>query len=152
MTCLVWLLVLIAGIVLVMSLIRWFEQTLEAARHGWWNKLLLLVVCPPAVWFYPSSVSAGRPTAVPLHEPVRGFGLSKERKTAGAGQPAGEAPQRVVPVADEDGPPPGTPAEFLVKPVVPEKPARRREALVDPEKIAKLRQKMREQGMLGEDE
>lgn len=151
MTCLVWLLVLMGGIVLIMSLIRWFEQTMEAVRHGWWNKLFLLVVCPPAVWFYPSNVSAGRPTAVPLHEPVRGFGIPKDRKPAEPREPAPETPQRVLPVSDDDGPPPGTPPEFLVKPVVPEKPVRRTKPAVDPDKLAKLKQKMREQGMLGDE-
>jgi hypothetical protein len=46
-----------------------------------------------------------------------------------------------------DQPPPGTPAEFLGMPVVPPKKKTAKPA-VDPEKIAKLRQKMREQGML----
>ena len=53
---------------------------------------------------------------------------------------------RLAPPAD--GPPPGTPSEFLGLPKIPPK---KKPAAVDPDKLAKLRQKMREQGMLPEE-
>lgn len=134
MDCIVWLLILAMGIGLMLSLIRWFEQVTEAVRSGWWNKTFLLVLFPPACWFFPSRVSAGRPTAVPLHEPVRGFGgLGKIKIAEG-----------------DDGPPPGTPKEFLEKPKVPPKKPRASSG-VDPDKIARLKQKMKEQGMMDEE-
>ena len=155
--CFVWLLVLGGGVFVVLSLIRWFEQVTEAVERGWWNKTAVLLVVPPAVWFFPSRVSAGRPTPVPRHEPVRGRGSvpkpkpdaaapkGGERATTG-GDPAPAAPRTV---ATTDGPPPGTPAEFIGLPKIP--PKRPRPA-PDPDKMAKLRQKMREQGMLPDDE
>src|SRR5436190_217271 len=63
----------IAVFVLV-SFIRWFEQTAEAVDNRWWNKVTVLLMMPFAVWFFPSKISAGRATPVPKHEPVRGFG------------------------------------------------------------------------------
>src|SRR5437764_1056492 len=140
---------LLAGAVFVMlSIIRWFEQTTEAVDQGWWDKLVLLVIMPFSVWFFTPRVSAGRPTPVPRHEPVRGFGSvgGKKRepplatKVSGAATEAGELP----PVSDQ--PPPGTPPEFLVKPVIPAKKTLR--PAVDQEKLEKLRQKMMQQGML----
>jgi hypothetical protein len=138
---------LAVAVLVMMTLIRWFEQTAEAVDNGWWNKVVLLVAAPFAVWFFPSRVAAGRPTMVPRHEPVRGFGkvkLTEDAPKAVGGN--GDAPSRVPPPVAE-GPPPGTPKEFLGMPVVPPKKASKKPA-VDPEKLAKLRQKMREQGML----
>jgi hypothetical protein len=115
---------IVLGVLLVVSLIRWFEQTTDAVQRDDWARLLLLVVAPFAVWFYPSRIAAGRPTAVPRHTPVRGFGKA--------------------PLAT-DAPPPGTPQEFIGLPKIPPKKPK---AAIDPDKIAKLKQKMREQGML----
>src|SRR3954452_11120957 len=130
MGCLTWLIFIAFAIFLMLSFIRWFEQTAEAVDNGWWNKVVVLIAMPFTVWFFPSRVSAGRPTPVPHHEPVRGFGsvpLTPKDVTA----------------APTDGPPPGTPKEFIGMPVIPaKKPAR---PALDPEKIAKLKQKMREQ-------
>jgi hypothetical protein len=100
----------------MVSIIRWFEQITEAVDRHWWNKTTLLLVVPPAVWFFKSQVSAGRPTAVPLHEPVQGFG-------AGPAMP-GDMP----------------------------KPPKKKRAAVDPEAIAKLKAKLKEQGMLQDDD
>src|SRR5512145_1921749 len=90
---------IVVGFVLVMiTVIRWFEQTTEAVDNHWWNKLSLLLLCPFVVWFYPSKVGTGRSTPVPHHEPVRGFGsVPKEKPLA----------------VSHDHPPPGTPKEFL---------------------------------------
>jgi hypothetical protein len=162
--CFTWLALLAGGVFLMLSLIRWFEQTAEAVDLGWWNKLLVLVVFPFAVWFYPARVKAGRPVPVPRHEPVRGFGVPKEKRPTVAGSdgagsardgPAPRASEDDVPMASlaDDGPPPGTPPEFLGKPVIPPKKKSPRAApAVDPDKVAKLRQKMREQGMLPPDD
>ena len=140
----------LAGFVLVMvSFIRWFEQTAEAVDNGWWNKAGLLVMCPFTVWFFPSRVNAGRATAVPRHEPVRGFGSMPKapaRPLEETERPAAEAAGLAAPLAD--GPPPGTPKEFLELPKVPPPKPRGKSSSVDPDRIAKLRQKMREQGML----
>ena len=124
----------LAGFVFVMvTFIRWFEQTTEAVDNRWWNKLGILVAMPFAVWFFPSKVGAGRSTPVPHHEPVRGFGkVSLEPKVQSADQP-----------------PPGTPKEFLEMPKVTSAKPR---SAVDPDKLAKLKQKMREQGMLPPEE
>ena len=139
------------AVVVMMTLIRWFEQTAEAVDNRWWNKVVLLVAVPFAVWFFPSRVSAGRPMMVPRHEPVRGFG--KVKLTEDGPKPAGGNGDAVPvpPAVVSDGPPPGTPKEFLGMPVVPPKKASKKPA-VDPEKLAKLRQKMREQGMLPPDD
>jgi hypothetical protein len=144
------------GVFMIASLLRWFEQTAEAVDHGWWNKALLLVVFPFAVWFFPSKVSAGRPTPVPRHEPVRGMGTAPKLKPAvptPAQAPesrAGRAPAAAARSPDADGPPPGTPREFLGMPTIPPK-AKKPNPATDPEKIAKLMKKMREQGMLPPD-
>jgi hypothetical protein len=134
--CFSWILA-IGGLVLgIVSIIRWFEQVTEAVDRGWWNKTLVLVMAPPVVWLYPSRVSAGRPVPVPLHSPVMGMGSAPKAK--------GEA------VADR--PPPGTPKEFLEPPrIPPKKPPLTKRAPVDADKIAKLKQKMREQGMLDDE-
>ena len=150
MQCFTWLVLLVVAVAVMISLLRWFEQTSEAVERQEWNRVVLLVVMPFAVWFYPSKVSAGRPTAVPRHEPVRGFGpLPKEPVAAGADGPA--TPQAPASVSNlpgvTDEPPPGTPKEFLGMPVVPPK-VKAPKAPVDADKLAKLRQKMIEQGML----
>ena len=156
MQCFSWLVLLVVGVFVMVSLLRWFEQTSEAVERREWNRVTVLLVVPFAVWFYPSKVSAGRPTAVPRHEPVRGFGpLPKERAPGQVAKPqaagrvgadvtAGSA-GALAGVTDE--PPPGTPKEFLGMPVVPPK-AKGAKAPVDPDKLAKLRRKMIEQGML----
>jgi hypothetical protein len=146
--CFIWLFLLIGGIFVMLTLLRWFEQTAEAVDNGWWHKLLLLVCMPFAVWLFPGRVMAGRPTPVPRHEPVRGFGSTKQKSAA---PEVVEQPSAEIPVArianPADVPPPGTPAEFLGIPKVV--PRKKSAAAPDPEKLAKLRQKMREQGMLG---
>ena len=141
------------AVFVMMTMIRWFEQTAEAVDNRWWNKVVLLVVFPFGVWFYPSRVSAGRPTMVPRHEPVRGFGKVKLTEDSPA-KPVGgngDAIAAPPPAPATDGPPPGTPKEFLGMPVIPPKKKSAKPA-VDPEKLAKLRQKMREQGMLPDEE
>lgn len=117
--CFSWLMLIVAGVLLLVSLIRWFEQVTEAVDFGWWNKVTLLVVMPPVVWFFPSRVSAGRPSMVPRHEPAMGFGLPTK-------PPAAE---------------PGAQAQKKMK-----------KSSIDPAQMEKLRQKMREQGMLPPEE
>ena len=135
-SCIVPLILVAIAIFVMVSLLRWFEQTTEAVEQRWWNKVTLLLVMPFAVWLYPSKVAAGRPTPVPRHEPVRGMGTAPKIKPE---------PTPGVP----DVPPPGTPKEFLGKPVIPKpKPSK---GAIDPEQVAKLREKMREQGMLDEE-
>jgi hypothetical protein len=152
MQCFTWLLLFAFAVFVLMSLLRWFEQTADAVDQRQWDKVAILVAVPFAVWFYPSKVSAGRPTAVPHHDPVRGFGpLPKSRKAASAAtQEMSGAPARLPDLTDE--PPPGTPKEFLGVPVVPPKGSRPARPAVDPEKLAKLKQKMREQGMLPDED
>jgi len=110
-SCAAWLIMFVFTVV---SLIRWFEQTAEAVDNGWWNKVIMLLVVPPTVWLYPSKVSAGRPSAVPLHQPVQGFGVG-----------------------------PTTPTDVPKPP-----PKKKKRTPIDPEMIAKLKQKMKDQGML----
>lgn len=143
----------LAGFVLVMvSFIRWFEQTAEAVDNGWWHKVFVLVMCPFTVWFFPSRVNAGRATPVPRHEPVRGFGSMRKTSPQPA-EAAGEVHAAAPPTPASDGPPPGTPKEFLGMPKIPPpKPRGKSASSVDPDKIAKLKQKMREQGMLPPEE
>lgn len=151
MQCVTWLLLFAIAVFVLMSLLRWFEQTADAVDQRQWDKVVILVAVPFAVWFYPSKVSAGRPTAVPHHDPVRGFGpMPKEKVASSAPQEPPAAAARLPGLTDE--PPPGTPKEFLGMPVVPPKASRPARPAVDPEKLAKLKQKMREQGMLREDE
>ncbi len=155
MQCFSWLLLLAVAVFVMVSLLRWFEQTTDAVERREWNRVALLVAMPFAAWFYPSKVSAGRPTAVPLHEPVRGFGpLPKEPQPAATGDATPQAARvRSTLPGVTDEPPPGTPKEFLGMPTVPPK-AKAAKAPADPDKLAKLRRKMIEQGMLpdeGED-
>ena len=133
--CFTWFLILAAAIFIMTSMIRWFEQTAEAVDNHWWNKLALLTFVPFSVWFFPSRIAAGRPISVALHQPVMGMGT--------APKPKGEAAS--------GGPPPGTPPEFIGPPVIrPKKP--RSAPAIDSEKLAKLKEKMRQQGMLNEND
>ena len=158
MQCLTWLLLFAIVVFVMISLLRWFEQTAEAVDQREWNKLALLVAFPFAVWLYPSKVGIGRPTAVPRHDPVRGFGpLPKPKPDATTTTTtATPRPQLASPASHLPGvtaePPPGTPKEFLGMPVIPPKTARPARPAVDPDKLAKMKQKMREQGMLPPDE
>jgi hypothetical protein len=146
--CVVWLGALVGAVFVIMTMIRWFEQVTEAVDARWWNKTMLLVFMPFAVWFFPSRTSAGRPTVVPHHEPVRGFGgLPKGGTQEPAPDEQASAEAQVPLAARADAPPPGTPKEFLGMPKIPPKRTGAKSA-VDPEKLAKLKQKMREQGML----
>ncbi len=138
MGCFTWIFWVAGSVLLLVSVIRWFEQTTEAVDNGWWNKLAILMLMPLAVWFFPSRVSAGRGFPVPLHEPVRGFGKLPKN---GSDSPASPSSAQ---------PPPGTPAEFIGMPVIPM--AKKAKPAPDPEQIAKLKQKMREQGMLPPEE
>jgi len=134
--CFTTILVVVLFVFMMVTFIRWFEQTAEAVDNGRWNKVMVLVAFPFSVWFYPSRVSAGRSTPVPHHEPVRGFGSLPK------------SPQAPAPPST-DQPPPGTPKEFLELPkVTTAKP----KAAPDPDKIARLKEKMRQQGMLPPEE
>ena len=136
MTCFYTIMTVVVAVFMLASLIRWFDEATEAVQNSWWNKVTLLLLFPFSCWFFPSKVAAGRPTPVPHHEPVRGFGsLGKSKATP-------------APPSSADEPPPGTPAEFLVKPQIP---AKKPKPDLDPDKIAKLKAKMREQGMLGDE-
>ena len=153
MSCFTLILFLGGFVMIMVTFIRWFEQTTEAVDNGWWNKVGLLVMCPFTVWFFPSRVNVGRASPVPRHEPVRGFGSLPRTHTTPEQPPAetAEPAAAAVPGALADEPPPGTPKEFLGLPKVPpQKP--RAKSSIDPDKIAKLKQKMREQGMLPPDE
>jgi hypothetical protein len=134
MGCFSTILVVVLFLFVMVSMIRWFEQITHAVDNRWWNKVAMLVFMPFTVWFYPSRVGAGRPTAVPLHEPVRGFGTGPSRPVAA------------------DAPPPGTPKEFLEMPKVPPPAGKKPKPAADADKMAKLKQKMREQGMLPPEE
>lgn len=138
MTCFSTILAIVVSVFMLASLIRWFDEATEAVQNRWWNRVSLLLLFPFSCWFYPTKVAAGRPTPVPHHEPVRGFGsLPKTKPTPAPPSPA------------EDQPPPGTPREFLEKPKIPPKKPK---VELDPDKIAKLKAKMREQGMLGDED
>ncbi|WP_428937927.1 hypothetical protein [Fontivita pretiosa] len=119
-SCLTWLMLLAGAVFVMISIIRWFEQITEAVEEGRWSRVGILLAAPLTVWLFPSKVCAGRPTAVPLHEPVRGFGTS--------------------PLMPQDAARGAT------------RPAPRQRHAVDPEMIAKLKQKMRQQGMLDNDD
>lgn len=149
MPCLAWLLFIAGGLFVMFSLMRWFEHVHEAVHERAWSRLAWLVVFPPSTWMFPARMTFGRPTAVPLHEPVRGFGSLPKQKGEQRPSPVTAIPSTTPSAAENDGPPPGTPAEFLVKPVVPPKKPKAGPA-VDPDQLAKLKQKMREQGMLDE--
>ena len=160
MGCFTTILFLIGFVMIMVTFIRWFEQTTEAVDNRWWNKIFVLLMCPFTVWFFPSRVNAGRSTPVPRHEPVRGFGSLPKSHSAPAQSQAPEEMQRPAaeaaglaggPAPLPDEPPPGTPKEFLGIPKVPP-PKPRAKSSVDPDKIAKLKQKMREQGMLPPEE
>jgi hypothetical protein len=148
------LFLIVSGVLLMVSMLRWFEQTRDAVDAQNWARLALLVIAPPSVWMFPSRVSAGRPNAAPKHEPVRGFGglpkggiqepIAPEVTNAAPPTRPASGPAR----RSDDGPPPGTPAEFIGLPKIPPKQAPK---AIDPEKLAKLRQKMKEQGMLPDD-
>src|SRR6266480_4831508 len=131
--CVTWLFILAAGVLAIVTLLRWFEQATEAVENRWWNKVIVLIAMPFAVWFFPSRVGAGRPTAVPKHEPVRGFGKVSLNPNETAAKTQAKA---------SDEPPPGTPKEFIGLPKIPSKKAGAKPA-VDPDKIARLRQKMK---------
>lgn len=150
MGCFTWILFLTGGVFVMVTMIRWFEQATEAVELSWWNKVFVLLAMPLTVWLFPSRVSAGRPTMPPRHEPVRGFGRLPKGGIAEASADAGEPVAEPAP-ARLDEPPPGTPPEFLVKPQVPPPRPKGARPPVDPEKLAKLKQKMREQGMLPPD-
>lgn len=148
MTCLSTILAVVVGVFMLASLIRWFDEATEAVQNGWWNRVTLLLLFPFSCWFYPTKVAAGRPTPVPHHEPVRGFGsLPKTKPTP---SPLSQDQPRAASTTSsaEDQPPPGTPKEFLEKPKIPPKKPK---VELDPDKIAKLKAKMREQGMLGDE-
>ena len=154
MQCLTWLLLFAFAVFVMVSLLRWFEQTSEAVERREWDKVALLVAVPFAAWFYASRVAAGRPTAVPPHEPACGFGVLPKTPHTPADRPALTPPLPLTsaPPPPSDTPPPGTPKEFLGMPVIPPKSARPPRPPVDPDKLARLRQKMREQGMLDDDQ
>ncbi|HEV2293870.1 MAG TPA: hypothetical protein VGR35_08430 [Tepidisphaeraceae bacterium] len=157
MGCFTTILFLVGGVFVMVTMIRWFEQATEAVELSWWNKVFVLLAMPFTVWFFPSRVSAGRPTMPPRHEPVRGFGKLPKGGIADAtsaaipvdAPSATQAPGASAPASDQ--PPPGTPAEFLVKPQVPPPKPKGARPAVDPDKLAKLKQKMRDQGMLPPD-
>jgi hypothetical protein len=150
MNCVGYVFILFAIALALLTLLRLFEQVTETVDHRDWTRLSALLACPFTVWLFPARVAAGRPTAVPRHEPVRGFGSLPKTKPEPS-TPA-SVPQTPVPVTPADDlPPPGTPAAFLVKPQVPPKKAKSATA-IDPDKLAKLKQKMKEQGMLGDEE
>ena len=134
MGCFTWLILAAAFIFMMVSLLRWFEQTADAVDERDWKKLTVLIVFPFSTWWYPSRVGANRPVPVPHHEPVRGFGQVKLTERSA------------------DQPPPGTPKEFLGMPLVPPKRPGAKKSPVDPDQVAKLRQKMIEQGMLKPEE
>src|SRR5438876_395651 len=99
------------------------QQKVEAYRQWFLRQHpFALVAVPFTVWLFPSRTSTGRPTPVPHHEPIRGFGLSSP------------------PPSPPDAPPPGTPKEFLGMPQIPP-PKPRAKSAVDPDKIARLKQK-----------
>jgi len=142
--CFTWVILVAMAIAAMLGLVRWFEQTIEAVDNRWWRRLMMLVICPPSALFYRSSVQAGRATPVPRHQPVRGFGIAPP-----AAKPGTEnvEPLPVEPLPTTDGPPPGTPAEFIGMPIMPP-PKKKTRPPVDPAQLEKLRQKMRQQGML----
>lgn len=145
--CVTWLLLFAFAVFVLVSVLRWFEQTSDAVDAREWHKVVLLVAVPFAAWFYRAKVGAGRPTSVPRHDPVRGFGPLPKPKPVPATTERRPAPLPGL----TDAPPPGTPKEFLGMPVVPPKPRTSARPAVDPEKLARLKQKMREQGMLPDD-
>ena len=173
MACAYLILLVVGGIFLLNTLFRWCEQTTDAVDEGHWDKLILLTCMPFAVWFFPGKVKAGRPTMPPRHQPVRGFGSVKNVKSPIADEdqksdvsppvspqkisltpstaipPVRVATALVTPASatpSDEGPPPGTPAEFIGMPKMP--PVKKKSQRVDPEKMEMLKKKMREQGLL----
>src|SRR3954451_8389261 len=111
--CFLSLLCLALFVFVVLSLIRWFEQTVIAVEERNWNRVTLLIVFPFSAWFFPSRVVAGRPIPAPRHEPVRGMGTAPKIKPEPAAE-AGATPElpQPLPVSlpkSEEMPPPGTP-------------------------------------------
>ncbi|CAN5696137.1 hypothetical protein BH09PLA1_BH09PLA1_22410 [soil metagenome] len=142
------LFLIVSGIVLMISMLRWFEQTRDAVDDRNWSRLMLLVIAPPSVWMFPTRVPAGRPIPIAKFEPVRGFGALPKGGIVGPSPDASTPPPLAARHAvreKSDQPPPGTPPEFLGMPKIPPKKPPR---AIDPEKLEKLRQKMKEQGML----
>ena len=157
MGCFTTILFLVGGVFVMVTMIRWFEQVTEAVELSWWNRVFVLLAMPFTVWFFPSRVSAGRPVMPPRHEPVRGFGKLPKGGVLDPTTPdADESGPQPIALHErermqEDQPPPGTPPEFLVKPKIPRPKLKGARPAVDPDKLAKLKQKMREQGMLPPD-
>jgi len=85
---------------MMLALLRWFEQITEAVEQRWWNKVALLLFVPFASWAYPSRIVAGRPSAVPLHEPVRGFGTLPKQKPVETPRPV--PPRKGATTVDQD--------------------------------------------------
>jgi hypothetical protein len=148
--CFTWVILLVVVVASTLGLVRWFELTVDAVDNSHWGRLVLLVVCPPAAMFYRSKVPVSRPVPVPRHEPVRGFGIAPPIPKTPLGDPQPVEPLPVEPIGPNDGPPPGTPAEFIGMPIVPP-PKKSTRPKVDPAQVEKLRQKMRQQGMLPPD-
>src|SRR5213078_309085 len=98
--CFLWLFLLVGAVFALMTVLRWFEQATEAVENRWWNKVIVLIAMPFAVWFFPSRVSARRPTAVQKHEPVRRFG----KVSLNPSEPAAKSQATA-----SDGPTPGPP-------------------------------------------
>src|SRR5437764_4964173 len=106
MQCFLWLLLFALAVFVMVSVLRWFEQTSEAVDRREWDKVALLVAVPFSAWLYRAKVGAGRPTAVPPHDPVRGFGpLPKEKPVARQG----ETPRPPATLRDTKPPPPAAP-------------------------------------------
>src|SRR3954466_7305768 len=139
MTCFSTILAIVMAVFMLASLIRWFDEATEAVQNGWWNRVSLLILFPFSCWFYPTKVAAGRPTPVPHHEPVRGFGSLPKTKPVAAPIAQDQAPAARPASTADDQPPPGTPKEFLGMPKIPPKKPRPE---LDPDKIAKLKAKM----------
>jgi hypothetical protein len=144
--CFTTIFVVVLFVFMMVTFIRWFEQTADAVDRRAWRELIMLVAMPFSVWLFGSRVSAGRPTPVPHHVPVRGFGSTGGSKPSAATEsPAPAASPPSLPTPASDQPPPGTPREFLE---LPKPTVAKPRAGVDPDKIAKLKEKMRQQGML----
>jgi hypothetical protein len=126
MGCFTTILLLAGFVLIVVSLIRWFEQTADAVDARAWSRLLTLIFMPFSVWAYPSRIAAGRRSPFPLHEPVRGFG------SLGKSKGVGDATEKKEDRPTEVGPP---------------RKAGKPRAGPDPELMEKLRKKMRDQGM-----
>src|SRR5437867_9608354 len=103
MTCLSTILAVVVGVFMLASLIRWFDEATEAVQNGWWNRVSLLLLFPFSCWFYPTKVAAGRPTPVPRHEPVRGFGsMPKSKPAATPSSTAEDQPRAATSISPAD--------------------------------------------------